>query len=42
MDRTHIDALVEKLRNGELSRRGFIRQATALGITAGDAGMLEG
>ncbi len=42
MDRTQIDALVEKFQSGELSRRGFIRQATALGISAGAAGMLAG
>jgi peptide/nickel transport system substrate-binding protein len=42
MDRTQIDALVAKLQSGELSRRGFIRQATALGISAGAAGMLVG
>lgn len=42
MDRTQIDTLVTKFRNGELSRRGFIRQATALGISAGAAGMLAG
>ena len=42
MDRTRIDELVSKFRNGELSRRGFIRQATALGISAGAAGMLAG
>lgn len=42
MDRTQIDTLVAKFRNGELSRRGFIRQATALGISAGAAGMLAG
>ena len=42
MDRTQMDALVTKFRNGELSRRGFIRQATALGISAGAAGMLAG
>ena len=42
MDRTRIDELVEKFRNGELSRRGFIRQATALGISAGAAGILAG
>lgn len=42
MDRTQIDALVAKFQNGELSRRGFIRQATALGISAGAAGMLVG
>lgn len=40
MDRTQIDALVDKFRTGELSRRGFIRQATALGISAGAAGIL--
>ncbi len=40
MDRTQIDELVAKFRNGELSRRGFIRQATALGISVGAAGML--
>lgn len=42
MDRTQIDALVAKFQNGELSRRGFMRQATALGISAGAAGMLVG
>ena len=42
MDRTQIDELVSKFRSGELSRRGFIRQATALGISAGAAGMLVG
>lgn len=42
MDRTQIDALVEKFQSGELSRRGFIRQATALGLSAGAAGMLVG
>ena len=42
MDRTQINELVSKFRNGELSRRGFIRQATALGISAGAAGMLAG
>jgi peptide/nickel transport system substrate-binding protein len=42
MDRTQIDALVAKFQSGELSRRGFIRQATALGISAGAAGMLVG
>lgn len=42
MDRTQIDTLVEKFRSGELSRRGFIRQATALGLSAGAAGMLVG
>jgi peptide/nickel transport system substrate-binding protein len=42
MDRTRIDELVTKFRNGEISRRGFIRQATALGISAGAAGMLAG
>jgi peptide/nickel transport system substrate-binding protein len=42
MDRTRIDELVSKFRTGELSRRGFNRQATALGISAGAAGMLAG
>lgn len=42
MDRTRIDELVEKFRNGELSRRGFIRHATALGISVGAAGILAG
>ncbi len=42
MDRTQIDALVEKLRKNEVSRRGFIRKATALGISAGAASMLAG
>jgi hypothetical protein len=40
MDRTQVDELVAKFRNGELSRRGFMRQATALGISVGAAGML--
>ncbi len=42
MDRTRIEELMAKFQQGELSRRGFIRQATALGISAGAAGMLAG
>ena len=42
MDRTQIDELVTKFRSGEVSRRGFIRKATALGISAGAASMLAG
>jgi len=32
--------LIEQLRKGELSRRGFVRRATALGVSATAAGVL--
>ena len=35
-----IDQLVDQLKNGQISRRGFVRRATALGISAAAAGML--
>ncbi len=35
-----IDQLVEQLKGGQISRRGFVRRATALGISASAAGML--
>lgn len=37
---TTIDQLIEQLRKGELSRRGFVRRATALGVSATAAGVL--
>lgn len=40
MNRFQIDNLVEQFRSGQISRRGFMRRATALGISAGAAGML--
>lgn len=40
MVRMDIENLVEQLRAGELSRRGFMRRATALGVSATTAGML--
>lgn len=40
MSHTTIDQLIEQLRQGELSRRGFVRRATALGISATAAGIL--
>jgi peptide/nickel transport system substrate-binding protein len=40
MSHTTIDQLIEQLRQGELSRRGFVRRATALGISATAAGVL--
>ncbi len=40
MNRFEIDTLVEKFRAGEISRRGFMRRATALGVSAAAAGML--
>jgi peptide/nickel transport system substrate-binding protein len=40
MNRFEIDNLVEKFRTGEISRRGFMRRATALGVSAAAAGML--
>ncbi|MBA2467852.1 MAG: hypothetical protein H0V37_00430 [Chloroflexia bacterium] len=35
-----IDQLVDQLKSGNISRRGFVRRATALGISASAAGML--
>ncbi len=35
-----IDQLVDQLKGGQISRRGFVRRATALGISASAAGML--
>lgn len=35
-----ITALVDQLREGSISRRGFMRRVTALGVSAGAAGML--
>jgi len=40
MNRSSIDQLLTQLHNGELSRRSFIRRATALGISAAAAGSL--
>ena len=40
MNRTSIDHLVEQLSRGELSRRSFVRRATALGLSAAAAGSL--
>jgi peptide/nickel transport system substrate-binding protein len=40
MSHVSIDQLVEQLKNGQISRRGFVRRATALGISASAAGML--
>jgi len=40
MNRTTIDQLVEQLSRGELSRRSFVRRATALGLSAAAAGSL--
>jgi len=40
MSHSTIDQLIEQLRQGELSRRGFVRRATALGISATAAGIL--
>ena len=41
MSQPTIDKLIEQLRKGELSRRGFVRRATALGVSATAAGMLS-
>jgi len=41
MSQPTIDQLIEQLRQGDLSRRGFVRRATALGISASAAGMLS-
>lgn len=40
MNKLEINSLVDQLREGSISRRGFMRRATALGISAGAAGML--
>jgi len=40
MDQTRIEGLVDQLRNGNLSRRGFMARATALGLSAAAAGAL--
>jgi hypothetical protein len=40
MSHNTIDQLVGQLKNGQISRRGFVRRATALGISASAAGML--
>jgi peptide/nickel transport system substrate-binding protein len=40
MNNVHIDELLERLQSGELSRRSFMRRATAMGMTAGMASML--
>ncbi len=40
MNRFEIDNLVEQFRSGSISRRGFMRRATALGVSAAAAGML--
>lgn len=40
MNKLEISALVDQFRDGTISRRGFMRRATALGVSAGAAGML--
>lgn len=40
MMKTRIDELVEQFRQGDLSRRSFVRRATALGLSAAAAGSL--
>lgn len=40
MKKFEIDTLVEQLREGSISRRGFMRRATALGVSAAAAGTL--
>src|SRR5680860_1067502 len=35
-----IDQLVNQLKSGQISRRGFVRRATALGVSASAAGIL--
>lgn len=42
MVRTDLDTLIAQLGRGELSRRTFMRRATALGVSAGAAGVLAG
>lgn len=41
MSHSTIDQLIEQLRQGQLSRRGFVRRATALGVSATAAGILS-
>jgi peptide/nickel transport system substrate-binding protein len=40
MSNVSIDQLVDQLKSGQISRRGFVRRATALGISASAAGIL--
>lgn len=40
MANVSIDLLVDQLKSGQISRRGFVRRATALGISASAAGIL--
>jgi len=40
MSHNTIDMLLEQLKTGQISRRGFVRRATALGVSASAAGML--
>ncbi len=40
MSHNTIEQLVDQLKGGQISRRGFVRRATALGISASAAGML--
>lgn len=40
MSHNTIDMLLEQLKSGQISRRGFVRRATALGVSASAAGML--
>jgi len=40
MMKSRIDELVEQFRQGDLSRRSFVRRATALGLSAAAAGAL--
>ena len=40
MSHTTIDQLVDQLKRGQLNRRGFVRQATALGLSVGAAGAM--
>lgn len=42
MTRPDIDRLVEQLRRGEISRRGFISRAAAIGLSGTAAGVLAG
>lgn len=40
MNHIEIQSLVEQFRSGELSRRAFVKQASAVGLSAAAAGML--
>jgi peptide/nickel transport system substrate-binding protein len=42
MSRTDVNNLLEQFRAGNLSRRGFMRRAAALGVSAGAANVLAG